>query len=470
MPERRIRKLINNERKFLWSPGANVSVVARVKGNVPIDSLKTALSRIPEKHPLTSSRVDMDENRVLWFVHDPKIEIPLRVVRRESETQWIDEIRHEFTIPFNPFEGPLIRFVLVYSSTTSELVAFAQHAICDGTALAFLLRDILNLTANSEIVFDSLEPSIFLPDLLSERQGRLGLGQRAKSFFIRRINRKWQQNPFYFDLEDFMTIQHAFTQKYQYDTVLMEFSSEQTHTLTEICRANGVTVNSALTAAFNAAFNDLVEEGKNNSRRVVLPYDLRKRVNPPLGDVFCLLVGSVDLSFKYNPKSSFWQNVVDLHQSIKAKIEKRDMFKSAMDLEALDPTLADVIVSFALFAKEVSQEASRYEKLNSFAADQNNIAINLAGKFQDALPKVLNSNLGRLDFPRKYGQMILEKMYFTPAGGTKVPVVIGAVGINDNLAITLNYYKVQGSTPVITRSQLEQIRERAFTYLELNHS
>lgn len=42
-----------------------------------------------------------------------------------------------------PESGPLVRFVLVYSPQVSDLIIFAAHAICDGIALANLVRDIL---------------------------------------------------------------------------------------------------------------------------------------------------------------------------------------------------------------------------------------------------------------------------------------------------------------------------------------
>jgi len=82
LTDEEIRELVNNERKFLWSPSANVAVVARVRGDVPKDALKQALRRIPEKHPVLASRVKLDEDRVLRFVYDSEIEIPLRVVDR----------------------------------------------------------------------------------------------------------------------------------------------------------------------------------------------------------------------------------------------------------------------------------------------------------------------------------------------------------------------------------------------------
>jgi hypothetical protein len=119
VPEGAVRRLVNNERKFLWSPSGNVAVVGRVRGDLPQEALRGALRRIPEKHPLLASRVRQDEERALWFVHDPEIEIPLRVVDRASDENWIGAVGREVHTPWDQFRGPLIRFVLVYSQAVS---------------------------------------------------------------------------------------------------------------------------------------------------------------------------------------------------------------------------------------------------------------------------------------------------------------------------------------------------------------
>ncbi|TFF95585.1 hypothetical protein EU546_03010, partial [Candidatus Thorarchaeota archaeon] len=425
---RKIRELANNERKFLWSPVGSVSVVFRIDGSVPVDSLRAAIGRIGEKHPLVSSRVEMNEERVLHFVYDSEIVPQLRIVERESDDHWIRAIRDEFAIPFNQFTGPPIRFILLRSESRSDLVAYAQHAICDGTALAFLLRDILTLTASPESSLDTLEPDILLPELFSQQLEGGGLVDRIKSFFIGRMNKKWRKNPFFFDYEDFLGIHEAFVKQYEYDAVVVEMDRDKTRRLTEVCRANGVTVNTALTVAFNQAYNDIVAEELGKSEELVLPYDLRNRVKPPLGDVFGLLVGTLEVPYKYNTSNSLWENAAELHRKTQKKIEERELFTGAMDFEKIDPTLADVVVSFTLLADQVPRDSSSYEKLKSFAQDKDNLAVSLSEKFVDQFPKVINTNLGRLDYPATYGQMALSAVFFAPAGSTMIPVVMGAVG------------------------------------------
>jgi len=463
VPEGAIRRLVNNERKFLWSPSGNVAVVGRVRGDLSQEALRWALRRVPERHPLLASRVSQDEERGLWFVHDPEIEIPLRVVERASEEQWIGEVGREVRTPWDQFRGPLIRFVLVYSPAVSEVIAFSQHAICDGTALAFLIRDVLSLVADPEERLERLVPDFTLTEVLGDEAFGGGIGDRIKNLVVNRYNRQWRRNPVYVDYEDYLAIQRAYADKFEYGCVLLELDESQTGALTKACREHGVTVNTALTAALAAAFQEL--HGGGRESRIALPFDLRRRTDPPLGDVFCLMVGSVEVAFRYRLGRGFWENARELHRSVVEKIEGRAVFEAAVMMELLDPTLVDVMVSFSLLAGEVPEGSPRYEKMSRFAGDRRSVANSMAERFLKSLPSIVNTNLGRLGFPERYGVLELETMYFSPAGSAHIPLIVGALGVAGRMTATFNYLKTRGSREDARREEMIGIRNLAYKYL-----
>jgi hypothetical protein len=463
-PPQEIRRLVNNERKFLWSPSGNVAVVGRVRGDLPQEALRGALRRIPEKHPLLASRVRQDGERALWFVHDPEIEVPLRVVERASDEGWIDEVGWEIRTPWDQFRGPLIRFVLVYSPVVSEVIAFSQHSICDGTALAFLIRDVLSLVADPEERLERLVPDFTLIEVLGDEAFGGGMGGRIKNFVVNRYNKQWRKNPVYVDHDDYLAIHGAYADKFEYGCVLLELDEPQTKALTGACREHGVTVNTALTAALVAAFQEFYGGGREEARRIALPFDLRRRTSPPLGDVFCLMVGSVEVAFRYRQARPFWENARELHRSIVEKIEGRAVFEAAVMMELLDPTLVDVMLSFSLLAREVPEGSPRYEKMSRFAGDGRSIANSMADRFLKSLPSIINTNLGRLGFPERYGGLELETMYFAPAGSIHIPLIVGALGVAGRMTATFNYLKPRGSDDA-KRVETFRIRDLAYKYL-----
>ena len=138
-----------------------------------------------------------------------------------------------------------------------------------------------------------------------------------------------------------------------------------------------------------------------------------------------------------------------------------------MMIEELDPTLADAIKSFAPFAKHVSPESDRHEKLSRFASDKKNPAIDIASKFSDSLPTVINTNLGRLGFPEKYGSYELETMYFAPAGSVNVPLLARFLGVSGKLTGTLSYLKTREQQGDSLGESMRVIHGKIYEYLEI---
>ena len=229
-----MRRVWNFERLFLRVPYANISLCARITGNIPENELRGALEKIRTIHPLVGAKVVFDSERNAWFSTNNVPGPILRVVPRQSDSQWLDEIQYEHTIPFDPSTGPLIRFVLVYSPEVSDFIVFAHHTISDGESLAILTRDTLKHIADPQ-----LEEKVIFPPILADYALKIPGNVVIK--FIRRLivdwyNRQWSKNRWFFDQEDFLNIHTAFWQKHAYAIVLLMLEKDETERLIETCR------------------------------------------------------------------------------------------------------------------------------------------------------------------------------------------------------------------------------------------
>ncbi|MHB1414810.1 MAG: condensation domain-containing protein, partial [Chloroflexota bacterium] len=454
---------LNNERKFMFTPMANIGVVARLHGSVDQDAVRRAIDKVRVVHPMAATRVVKDDDRDVWFHTDGVPEIPLRVVERQTDDQWFAEIRRERQIPFDPFTGPLLRFALLRSDEASDLLVYAQHAICDGTGLAYLMRDVLLHLGNPELEARPLPtpPSLTsdnLPDGVRENL----LVKFARKLYSGRLNRRWRKNPLFFDIEDFRNIHDAFLQRYTLGVVTAELSAGETERLIGACREQKVSVNSGVTTAFIAAYDEIVGPLQGSKEKVAIPVDMRKRLGKPVGDVLDVYVGSVMFDFRYDSSKPFWENTRMFHRVAHQKIESLACFEVMYEMEDIDGSLMDVLLGFGTMSRLVPPGASRYEKLASFAQDRKNAANQLAARFSGALPGVVNTNLGNLNFPERYGEIDLERLYFVPSTGPDFPLVIGVATTSGRLTLTLNYLEEVSSTPTMT-----DVRDRALGYLGL---
>ncbi|MCX6653772.1 MAG: hypothetical protein NTY03_01490, partial [Candidatus Bathyarchaeota archaeon] len=118
------RKMLTLERRFFRAPGANLSVVARIRGEIAQDKLRAALTKLRQMHPLLGVRVVLDSHQEAWFSSDGVTEPQLKVIPRDSDDQWMKAVQEEHNIAFDFEKGPLIRFILLKSAELSDLIIF----------------------------------------------------------------------------------------------------------------------------------------------------------------------------------------------------------------------------------------------------------------------------------------------------------------------------------------------------------
>jgi hypothetical protein len=521
-----IRRMANNERKFLHIPSANISICGRLRGFVREEDIRKGIDAAARIHPLLSAKVVMKSPEEAYLARgDPSV-LSLRVVPRESDSQWFDEVVNEHSVPFDAFNGPLARFVLLTSGEVSDLIIFCQHAICDGTALVLLFRDILTHAYGTVGDAGELFPPLITDFIPKEKANLVNRFVRGYSMGI--INKRWQKNPWYFDHEDFLAIHRAFWDRYAYRIVLFELEGDEADALHSACREHHVTIGSAVAMAFLAAWQDILEEKRHEEEEdaradpeseaghplmtvpgdvpvtgqedpgtpekgpgstgqiesvpgkageddeeaavprehtIVLPYDLRNRLDNPVGDVFCLFVGSIQLRTAYDSNRSFWENTVEFHAKTRKKIDDREFFGPAVEIERFDPTLMDAFMSFTLYAKEVKKGDPRYGKLSAFAEATDNIAHILAERTLSLLPEMISTNMGRAAIPGSFGGLELEKLYIAPSASA-TPLVLGGIGTGRSITFTVNILAERGSEPERIKD-MERVRDGAMKYLGL---
>jgi len=120
------------ERGHLYVPGNNVVVALQVQGPVSVDALRGAIPALRRIHPMIGVHLEFDDANMGWFVAGETPLCPVRVHPRTDANSWLRAVYDEYWKPFSISEGPLIRFLVIQGDSLSEVVAFAQHAICDG--------------------------------------------------------------------------------------------------------------------------------------------------------------------------------------------------------------------------------------------------------------------------------------------------------------------------------------------------
>ena len=450
------------ERFFTRSPFSIVIVVARIRGTVSERMLRDAVAKVQQRHANLRVRIVEDEVHVPWFTSKGVQEIPIEIVPRESDDRWIEVIQEKSQVPFEFDAQPAIRFILVQSPSICELIILCHHILCDGLSLAYLARDLMvHLGDPSRPVQVLPDPVPISRDNLPEDVSLSGIVR----FLIQRINKKWEPEKIGFDQCDYRDLNEAYWANYSHRMLSVELSEAQTSALVERCRAEQVTVNSALTAAFVGA-QCLVQGDKAYHSSIGVAASLRDRLPKPAGEDMGFYAGVVMLKYRYNSRKGFWDNARRLHQKVRPLFTNKNLFQDPLTWCYLDPSILEAL-NFKRLGGLVAPDAARVDKLNAFSKRDDVVLSLLKRERMDSLDRIVMgtavTNLARMDFPRRYGTLELDRLIMHPGGAfplVNVNLVLGAVTCSGKLSLVLEY-----AQEAVDSSTMEKISAQAMGFL-----
>ncbi|MCP4753353.1 MAG: hypothetical protein GY866_20880 [Proteobacteria bacterium] len=456
------RKVTPMERLFSLSPFSIVAVVARIKGNVSESMLLNAVSKVQQRHTLLRVRIKVDNDHNPWFTSEGVKEIPVKIVPRKSDDHWMDVYHEECRIPFEFEERPPIRFVLLQSSLESELIVFCHHIICDGMSLAYLGRDLMVHLGDPTRKADVLPDPV--PIDRDNLPKELSLNAVFK-FAINRINTKWEKDKVFFDQEDYRNLHEAYWSNNAHKMLSVELSEAKTSALVDRCRKEETTVNTALTTAFVGA-QSIVQSEKSHRSSIGVAGSVRDNLPEPAGEAMGFYAGVVTLKYRYNRKIDFWENSRRLHRKVKPLFTNKNLFRDPQLWCYLEPAILESL-NFKMLGGTVPSHYTRYQKISTFNKQNDVVSSLLKRKKMDSLDNTIMeiavTNLTRLDFPKKYGTLELDRLIMNPGGAfplAMVNLVLGAVTCAGKLSLLVEFEE-----GTIDEGIMEKIKEKAMELL-----
>jgi NRPS condensation-like uncharacterized protein len=456
------RKATPIERFFTRSPFSIVTMVARIKGNIDEEMLKNAIAKVQVRHALLRVRIVDNHDYAQWFTSEGIGDIPIVIVPRKSDDDWIKIHAEASKIPYEFDTRPAIRFILIHSPDVSELIILCHHVICDGMSLAYLARDLMAHLGDPMREVDTLPtPAPIALDNLPRDVSQSGIAK----FFIDRMNRQWAAALLSFDQEDYESLNRAYWGHFTHQFISVELSEVETSTLVAQCRKENVTLNSALTAAFSGA-QSLVQGEQPYHSKIFVAASLRDRIPNSPGEGMGMYAGGVELRFRYNHKRSFWENARGLHKTVQPKYTNKNLFGDLLNWLYLDPAIFEAM-NFKKLGGLVSPDSTRYEKLSAFSKRIDVVSRILQRDNLDSLETkhwgAAVTNLGRLDFPKTYGALELDRLIMQPGSGiplANVNLVLGAVTCSGKLSLVLEY-----AEQAVDTATMERIKDQAIQFL-----
>jgi NRPS condensation-like uncharacterized protein len=271
------------------------------------------------------------------------------------------ELNREMAAPFNPEHAPLIRSVLIHEQQSAVLIMIAHHAIADGMALAFLVRDLLQVLSGGQI-----EPLSFSgsADKLLSKQPR---GEEIVQSEALQAGAP-QVKPALYREGNHLTPKAA----------ARKLDENLTAALKERARREGTTVHGALCAALVLAGRKTSSTWRKQAVRVMSPVNARLHLRA--GEACGLYLGGGIVPFQPDDSRGFW----DLARFAKKEFSASQTFPSvSASLRGLD----------GIVTKKMDVEAAAQFAAAAFARD------------------LMVSNLGQIPYESEFGKLKLEALW-----------------------------------------------------------
>ncbi|MHA1169691.1 MAG: hypothetical protein ACTSRU_17825, partial [Candidatus Hodarchaeales archaeon] len=277
-------------------------------------------------------------------------------------------------------------------------------------------------------------------------------------------NKKWEKDKIYFDQEDYRILNEACWKNFNHKVLFIELSEAQTTALADRCRKEGVTMTTALTTAFTGA--QCIILGDNYQSSVLVAGSVKDRLSVPAGEVMGFYAGGVTLKYKYNRNISFWENSRKFHRKVTPLYTNKNLFKDPLMWCYLEPAILDSR-NFKVLGGLVPPRSTNSDKIIAFSKRKDIVSSLLKRSNVDSLDKIFVgtavTNLTRLDFPRKYGSLELDRLIMNP--GTAFPLatvklVLGAVTCSGKLSLFIEY-----AEETVDTNTIEKIKNEAMEFL-----
>jgi NRPS condensation-like uncharacterized protein len=403
--------------------------------------LNNAIKKVQQRHALLQVRIKDTQDGDIWFTSDNVMEIPIEVFPRKTKDDWIAIHAQALKFPFEFENRPPIRIILIRSEDISELIILCHHIICDGMSLAYLARDLMVHLGDPDTPAQPLPvPEPITLENIPREVAPSGLIK----YFINRIKNKWGEEYVNFNQEDYEALNEAYWDTFTHEILAVELSEAETSGLVTRCREENVTVNSAILTAFLGAQKSVVDE-KPHHEKTAVAVSLRDRLPILPGESMGYYALGLEVNYKYNPKLGFWDNVRKYHKKIGTKISNKKAFGDLPIYLAMDSNIYEAL-SFKKVGGFVKPDSPSYHKLTDFSKREDMVVGLLQrAKMETLDAKLLGSaitNLGRLDFPRKYGDLELDRLIMQPGGAfplVHVDMVIGVATCAGKLSLVIEY-------------------------------
>jgi NRPS condensation-like uncharacterized protein len=420
--------LVENLFATLHSMGAMIYVnIASIQGVISLDALRSAIDLLQKRHPLLQVHLQESDDGVS-FCTEGTLRIPLRVIERQHEQQWLEITESELLQKFSGESDPLCRITLLQTfeqSGQNELIVTFHHAIADGISALHFVHELLSYYQQlvEESPISPIDSLPLLPPL--EQLIKKCLSEMNAADFTQATPNQTSPSP------TLIIEQTAPVVDRQTRLIPHKLNQSLTLQLKSRCRDEQTTVHGALCAAMIMACVQQLSPQEPVFVSCSSNVNLRASCFPPVAsEQLGCFVSSITTTHHAKPDANFWELARECRSNIHQLVHH----------------------------KVPHYQVSNAELLNKY---QSSFLAQLAEHNMGRNTTTHVSNLGQWDLKPSYGSIRLESFYFATGLSLVGPCFwLGTTTVNQQLCCTFTY-----TDPLISTKTAEALANSVINIL-----
>ncbi len=312
-----------------------VASLMRVRGSLKIDVLKQSLSLLQKRHPYLQIHI-VKKTDGMYFEAKGTPEIPLRIVKRKKENQWLEVIEEELNHKIDSLRGPLIKLAYIPSAIGSDLfdlIFTIHHSISDGASFMQLCREFLDYCARIaegeqvEVEGLPLSPPVeqLLPRARTVSQFNIFL------FTLKLILNKLLKKPRQLSDDVYRPVSEQKSR-----LIHRCLDEKQTKQLCQLCKKERTTVTGALNAAMLLAFKNELALTGDAYINAAIAVNLRKFIQSELAHQqnMGFMVGALLITEYISNTSYFWEIAKNSREKIEQGLRSNQHFYTPLSAQS----------------------------------------------------------------------------------------------------------------------------------------
>jgi NRPS condensation-like uncharacterized protein len=413
---------MGTERLFLRSPNINVCFRISLEGDFTPKDFSLAMDRVCKRHPLLRCSIEIDSDHNAWFVPGAK-PVEIEYYKQEKMPDWkIWHIKTDNT-PFDFMRGPLLKACVIMGTSQTEIIILGHHIIGDGIGYLNLAKDILAALDGRPETAPHLPPAndTFL------KGGKPGLLSRL---YAKKLNTAWRKNKVHFSEDDYRDFFRDYRARFIPRLHVDSLNEAELKKLTELCKANRLTVNELITSAFAAAL-----AAGREVREVRIGVAASTRGELTTRPYYCMgnYVTGISVRAEYDSGNDFMSNTAHITKML------REALTNAKKKHAIVNFLGEFdhdLIESIMFASYGNYDLPLSKKIGAIIAegpDGKGLGI---------------SNLGRHEMNNYRGFRLLDVQFIGPAFPANI-LSVSILTVNNRLNICLRYNEAEMETNAV---------------------